>query len=195
MMLCKMLRMMFLNTIWSHQAKMNQGLFLNTLCVCVFWNSVLDSCGSWTTVRCCYNAVNFLRNHHDQHYIDSPARARCGIYFVGTNSYLCSVNVVLYRISCYIGVRYNGTRLYLKQHSHTGLWPTILYKFVAWIPFGNGENKGHDFLQQQFVQYFHSEYAFISLLRRQVCAGCSQNQRLPLEDTVVGFYCVYEKWR
>ena len=39
---------------------------------------------------------------------------RCGMYFVGSNLdlYAISVTAVLYAISCYFELRYNGTRLY-----------------------------------------------------------------------------------
>ena len=45
----------------------------------------------------------------------SPVRARYGMYFVGLNcdSYPASVTAVMYAISCYIGMCYNGTELYV----------------------------------------------------------------------------------
>ena len=40
-------------------------------------------------------------------------RARCGVSFVGQNSdiYSASVTEVVYAVSCYIGLRYNGTQV------------------------------------------------------------------------------------
>ena len=48
----------------------------------------------------------------------SPVRARYGVSIVNTYSDLCSASVtrVLYAISCYIGLRYNSTRLYICWH-------------------------------------------------------------------------------
>ena len=66
-----------------------------------------------STVRCCYNAVNFLANPHNIH----PFRARYGVSFVSTHSDIWNawVNAVLYELSCYTGLRYNGTRLYMHR--------------------------------------------------------------------------------
>ena len=45
----------------------------------------------------------------------SPVRSTYGMYFVGSNrdSYSAFVNAVMYAISCYIGPRHKGTRLYI----------------------------------------------------------------------------------
>ena len=67
------------------------------------------------TVRCCYNAVKFLRNPHNRHSIGQPVRVRCGVSLVSTNYDLYSVPATLsmFTISCYIGPRCGGTRLYI----------------------------------------------------------------------------------
>ena len=67
------------------------------------------------TVRCCYNAVKFLRNPHNRHSICPPVRVRCGVSLVSTNSDLYSVPATLsmFTISCYIGPRCGGTRLHI----------------------------------------------------------------------------------
>ena len=67
------------------------------------------------TVRCRYNAVKFLRNPHNIPSICPPVRVRCGVSLVSTNSDLYSVPATLsmFTISCYIGPRCGGTRLYI----------------------------------------------------------------------------------
>ena len=67
-----------------------------------------------------HSAVPLL---HDQFFTksslrtphSSPVRARYGVSFVNSNSdlYSTSVTAVLCAISCYTGLHYNGTRLYL----------------------------------------------------------------------------------
>ena len=54
------------------------------------------------TVRCHYNAVNFLANVHKRHPIARPLSYR----------YSASVPVIIYAVSYYIGPRYNSIRLY-----------------------------------------------------------------------------------
>ena len=74
--------------------------------------------GIWVnTVRCRYNAVNFLQNHHKRHSIARPLEARYGVSFVGSHTHLNSgtVPAVIGTISCYTGPRYNGTRLYITR--------------------------------------------------------------------------------
>ena len=60
----------------------------------------------------CYNAVNFLPNLHKIHPIARPLGRGmgCNLWF-DTDLYSALVNAVLYEISCYIGPRYNRTRL------------------------------------------------------------------------------------
>ena len=67
------------------------------------------------TARCRYNAVKFLRNPHNRHSICPPVRVRCGASLVSTNSDVYSVPATLsmFTISCYIGPRCGGTRLYI----------------------------------------------------------------------------------
>ena len=43
-----------------------------------------------------------------------PVKARYGASFVDSISELCPVTAVMHAISCYIGLRYNGTRLYCR---------------------------------------------------------------------------------
>ena len=67
------------------------------------------------TVRCCYNAVNFLTNIHKSTR-SSPVRARYGVFFFFANPasdwYSALVPVIIYIISYDFGPLYNGTRLY-----------------------------------------------------------------------------------
>ena len=65
------------------------------------------------TVRCRYNAVNFLPNPHKIHLITRPLGRDmgCNLWF-DTGLYSVSVNAVLYEISCYFRPCYNGTLLY-----------------------------------------------------------------------------------
>ena len=67
-------------------------------------------------VRCHHNAVNFLSNPHKIHpFHSSPVGTRYGMYFVGSNFdlYSASFTAVMYVISHYFGLRYNGTWLQL----------------------------------------------------------------------------------
>ena len=68
------------------------------------------------TVRCRYNAANFLQNPYKNTSHSSPVRATYGMNFLGSNSNLYSISVtaVTYSISCHIGTHYNGTPLYYK---------------------------------------------------------------------------------
>ena len=82
------------------------------------------------TVRCSYNAVNFLPNPHNIHPIVRPLRARYGVILsVQTVSYTTSVTTLMYAISCYIGPRYNGNRLYhddvIKWKHFSRYWPFV----------------------------------------------------------------------
>ena len=61
------------------------------------------------TVRCRYNAVNFLLNAHKRHSIARPWRS---VVILKSNSHSATVIAVPYVISWRIGPPYNGTRLY-----------------------------------------------------------------------------------
>ena len=83
--------------------------------------SVYESWKNWVAIsyRVWYlcNAVNFLtiptKGTHSSP-VSSPFRARYGVYFVLSNAdlYSASTIAVMSAISCYIGLCYNGTRLY-----------------------------------------------------------------------------------
>ena len=81
------------------------------------------------TVRRRYNSVNFLENPLKIHPMSRPLNslvgARYGVTFVSSHTDLClaSVTVMMYAISCHIGPRYNGTRLYESSY--------MLYQFTA----------------------------------------------------------------
>ena len=66
------------------------------------------------TVRCRYDAINFIKKYSQKTPHSSPVRARYGASFVDSASdwYSASVPAMIYAISCYIWPRYNGTRLY-----------------------------------------------------------------------------------
>ena len=64
------------------------------------------------TVRCCYNAVNFLQNHHKRHPIARPLGRDMGcLLWINTDIYSAPVTEVMCAI-CYIGPHHNGTPLY-----------------------------------------------------------------------------------
>ena len=72
----------------------------------------------WDTVRCRYNAVNFIPNPYKIPTISRQNTTHiigrgmgCNLWF-DTDLYSASINPVLYEISYYIGPFYNGTRLY-----------------------------------------------------------------------------------
>ena len=67
----------------------------------------IASVGNGSTVRCRYNAINFLTNIHKRHPIARP-------FFVDPVSdwYSASVPMIIDVISHNIGPRYNGTPLY-----------------------------------------------------------------------------------
>ena len=65
------------------------------------------------TVRCCYNAVNFLQNIYEWHQTACPSGRVIGSV-VGSASdwYSTSVPAMICPMSCHIRPRYNSTRLY-----------------------------------------------------------------------------------
>ena len=67
------------------------------------------------TMRCRYNAVKFLRNPHNRHSICPPVSVGYGVSLVSTISDVYSVPATLsmFTMSCYIGARCGGTRLYI----------------------------------------------------------------------------------
>ena len=86
-------------------------------CCCYIWllcvssiNTVLFSIEEKSsTVWCHYNAVNFQQNPHKSHPIACPLGLGMGCNFwYDTDSNSASANAVLYEISCYIGLCYNG---------------------------------------------------------------------------------------
>ena len=68
------------------------------------------------TVRCRYNAVNFITYIHKKTPHGSPVRARYGVSFVDSASdwYYVSVPAIINAKSYHIGPRHNGTRLYMQ---------------------------------------------------------------------------------
>ena len=95
--------------------------------VCLVWGSLLGHRTILYTVWCRYNTVNFHPNPHKRHTIAPPVpeRARCGISFVNITSdtYFSTVVIVPCAKLCYIGPRYNGTRLYIGSFT----WPCLLF--------------------------------------------------------------------
>ena len=72
-----------------------------------------------STVRCRFNAVNFIKKYLQKTLHSSPVRARYGVSIDPTsNWHTASVSVIIYVISYYFGPRYNGTRLYLIHEHH-----------------------------------------------------------------------------
>ena len=83
------------------------------------------------TVRCRYNAVNFLPNPYKIHPIARPITGKVWDVFCGFelfDLYSASDPAVIYAIPCYIGPLYNGTRLYDISPGCTN-WagPIVLY--------------------------------------------------------------------
>ena len=71
----------------------------------------LSACGIYVVVP--YNAVNFLTNIHKRH----PIARMLGLGMVYSEGpafdwYSASVTAIIYTISYYIGLHYNGTWLY-----------------------------------------------------------------------------------
>ena len=54
------------------------------------------------TVRCGYDAVNFLQNHHKRHPIARP------LVYLNPDLYSASLTAAMYAVSRYTGPRYNG---------------------------------------------------------------------------------------
>ena len=82
--------------------------------MCTYHDIIISQSVAYSqhTVRCRYNAVSFLPNPHKIHSIARPLGLGMGCYlWFDTDFYSALVNPVLYEISCYIGPRYNGTRL------------------------------------------------------------------------------------
>ena len=86
------------------------------------------------TVRCRYNADNILKNIHERHPIARPL-----LSFVdpASGSYSARVPVIIYAIFYYIGLRYNGTRLYISLISGDKFLPvhiSCIYEVFAREP-------------------------------------------------------------
>ena len=96
--------------ICSHTAK-HQASSTNTdwkrRHIVQFFTLTTPYAKSEITVRCRFNAFNFLPNPHK-------------IHVRGTKSSLCSASVtdILCTISCYIGSRYSGTRLHINIYTY-----------------------------------------------------------------------------
>ena len=68
------------------------------------------------TVRCRYNAVNFLKNINKRHPIARPLGWAMGcLVDPASDWYSASVSTIINAVPYYIALRYNGTRLY-KTH-------------------------------------------------------------------------------
>ena len=81
-------------------------------------NNSLSPCNAYT-VRCRYNVVSFLVDHHRRHTI-ARLRGRAMGWLLCTFRpwfIFCPIVAVLYAVSCYIGPRYTGTWLYVHQWS------------------------------------------------------------------------------
>ena len=66
------------------------------------------------TVRCRYNAVNFLKTSHKRHTIIRPLGQDIVFFYIQSLIYYSApIAAVIYAISCFIGPRYNGTQLYI----------------------------------------------------------------------------------
>ena len=75
------------------------------------------------TVRCRYNAVNFLKKYSQRTTHSSPVKARYGMSFVDPASdwYSSRVPAIIYAVSYYIGPHNNDTRL-IPSHIHVELF-------------------------------------------------------------------------
>ena len=84
------------------------------VCVCDHVPQLISS----DTVRCRYNALNFLTNIHKKRPIARPLGRGMGCFCdPASDWYSASVPVIFYVISYNVGPRYNGTQLYLFQIS------------------------------------------------------------------------------
>ena len=97
------------------------------------------------TVRCCYNAVNFLTNIRKSHPIARKVRTVYGVCFVDPASdwYSASVPVIIYAISYNIGPPYNGTWLYFEHQKEWMIVPRV--DFSGTDMQGTGHNVRHSF--------------------------------------------------
>ena len=88
----------------------------------LYWNI---QCGAVIT------RSNFSQNTSHS----SPVRARYGMYFVGSNRdlYSVSVTVVIGAISCHIGPRYNGTRLYWGRNKTVAIFQKTFSNAISWM--------------------------------------------------------------
>ena len=81
----------------------------------------------WHTVRCRYNAVNFLTNIHKRHPISRPLRRGMGCLLCIQHLSDILLPVVIYVISKNVGPRYNGTRLYILRSMNHKLINRCMY--------------------------------------------------------------------
>ena len=75
---------------------------------CVIEYKCPNSC---ITVRCCCKDVNFFTNFHKRYLMALPLAQGMGCHLWTQHS--ASIPALIYAISYYIGLRYNGTWLYL----------------------------------------------------------------------------------
>ena len=70
-------------------------------------------------MRCPYNRSNFLQNPNKRYPIAYPLGRGMECLFMGSNFnlYSDSITAAMFAISCYIGLFYNGTRLYSSRIS------------------------------------------------------------------------------
>ena len=148
------------------------------------------------TVRCRYNAVNFIQNAHKRHTIARPlGRGMVCLLLINTDLYSASIIAVMCAISCYIGPRYNGTWLYIYIniyiYCHLAFWlfrgfewvasgeKTIAPRFTCSGWFGRWRNTSQYLREGQLHLYF---FLLMGLVQQQFEEAC-------FEDRTMFFCC------
>ena len=87
------------------------------------------------TVRCHYNAVNFLTNIHERQSIARPLGRAMGVSFVdpACDWYSSPVPVIIHAISYNIGLHYNGSGLYETIPKIGAIIPSSLHGVICLI--------------------------------------------------------------
>ena len=102
-------------TLWWEYGFQDDAIVVCTM-ICMDSLCILCIDSSWvgeSTVRHCSIGVNFLKNPHNWHPIAHPNCEIWGVFCkYKTDISNARVTVVQYKISCYMGLHYNVTRLY-----------------------------------------------------------------------------------
>ena len=119
-------------------------------------NYVSFASSKYSAVLLHYSTVNFQLNPHKIHPIACPLGwgMGCNLWF-NTDLYFGSFNAVLYEISCYIGLRYNGTGL---------SWCPVMGNLLWYFAFDDNffSSNSPDDIKDKSTDYWGHELFFLT---------------------------------